>query len=63
MKVLKILALTFSVALYTATILAQETKLIPLTTNSEKALELMRTVWLMLKNSEVMITRLYWKKY
>lgn len=44
MKVLKILALTFSVALYTATILAQETKLIPLTTNSEKALELMRTV-------------------
>ena len=44
MKVLKILALTFSVALYTATIFAQETKLIPLTTNSEKALELMRTV-------------------
>ena len=44
MKVLKILALTFSVAFYTATIFAQETKLIPLTTNSEKALELMRTV-------------------
>ena len=44
MKVFKIIALTFSVALYTATIFAQETKLIPLTTNSEKALELMRTV-------------------
>ena len=44
MKVFKILALTFSVALYTATIFAQEIKLIPLTTNSEKALELMRTV-------------------
>lgn len=49
MKVFKILALTFSVALYTATIFAQETKLIPLTTNSEKALELMRTV---MKNNE-----------
>ena len=44
MKVFKILALTFSVALYTATIFAQEIKLIPLTTDSEKALELMRTV-------------------
>ena len=44
MKVFKIIALTFSVALYTATIFDQETKLIPLTTNSEKALELMRTV-------------------
>ena len=44
MKVFKIIALTFSVALYTATIFAQEIKLIPLTTDSEKALELMRTV-------------------
>ena len=49
MKKVQFFSIALSLVLLSATTFAQNTNLIPLTSNSEKAVELMRTV---MKNSE-----------
>ena len=59
MKKVQFFSIALSLVLLSATAFAQNTNLIPLTSNSEKAVELMRTVMKTMRSLEAMITPPY----